>query len=108
MSDEQGQSGKRTFTEEIDLAGSQIVDQVKKLFAEGNVRQLRIKTAGGELILKTPLTVGALAGGAVTLAAPWLAMLGALAGLAGMVKVEIVRDAEPGKDAAPPPGKTGD
>lgn len=86
---------KRTFTEEIELAGAQLVDGIKDLFAKGNVRQLRIKSPTGEVYLETPLTVGVLGGGAVVLAAPWLAMIAALAGLVAKVKVEVVRDEEP-------------
>jgi hypothetical protein len=96
-----GEGHRRTFTEEIEIAGSQLLEQVKKLLAEGNVRQLRIKAAGGEVLLEAPLTVGVIGGGAVALAAPWLAMLGALAALVARVKIEIVRDAV----AAPPAEK---
>jgi hypothetical protein len=94
-----------TITEEIEIAGAQLVDQIKKLIAEGNVRQLRIKDADGDVFLETPLTFGALAGGAVVLAAPWLAMLGVLAALVTRVRIEIVREAkadepEPARPAA--------
>jgi hypothetical protein len=71
--------GKRTFTEEIEVLGDQLVQQVKELLEEGNVRQLRIRASDGDIVLETPLTFGVVAGGAVALAAPWLAILGALA-----------------------------
>ena len=89
-----GEGHRRTFTEEIEIAGGQLLDHVKKLLAEGNVRQLRIKAAGGEVLLEAPLTVGVIGGGAVALAAPWLAILGALAALVARVKIEIVRDGD--------------
>ncbi|MCR4281623.1 MAG: DUF4342 domain-containing protein [Bauldia sp.] len=92
MDQKTGDDRKKTFTEEIEVAGSQLVARVKELFAEGNVRRLRIKSADGDLILEIPLTVGALAGGAVALAAPWLALIGAFAGLVARAKLEIVRD----------------
>ena len=81
-----------TFTEEIEIAGNQLVEKVKTLLAEGKVRQLRIKAADGDVYLETPLTIGVLAGGAVVLAAPWLAMLGALAALVTKVRIEVVRE----------------
>jgi hypothetical protein len=92
MSDKTSGDGKKTFSEEIEVAGSQLVQRVKDLFAEGNVRRLRIKSADGDLILEIPLTVGAIAGGAMALAAPWLTLIAAFAGLVARARVEIVRD----------------
>lgn len=86
---------KPTFTEEIEIAGNQLVEKVKALLAEGKVQQLRIKARDGDIYLETPLTIGVIAGGAVALAAPWLAILGALAALITKVRIEIVREAEP-------------
>jgi hypothetical protein len=95
------QERKRTFTEEIEIAGGQLVDRIKEIIAEGNVRQLRIKAADGDTWLETPLTIGVVAGGVLALAAPWLAIIGVLAALVTRVKVEVVReasDAEEGTD----------
>ena len=83
---------KRTFTEEIEIAGSQLVEKIRELAAEGNVRQLRIRARDGDVYLETPLTIGAIAGGAITLAAPWLAVIGVIAALITRVQVEIVRE----------------
>ena len=85
---------KKTLTEEIEVAGNQLVDQVKRLVEQGNVRRLIIRNADDNVILEMPLTVGAVAGGAIVLAAPWLAALGAFAALVARVKIEIVRDAD--------------
>jgi hypothetical protein len=95
----------RTFTEEIEIAGKELVERVNAILAEGKVRQLRIKAEDGDVYLETPLTIGVLAGGAITLAAPWLAILGALAALLTHVKIEVVREVD--DDGAEPPGKTG-
>jgi len=105
MDQKTGDDHKRTFTEEIEVAGSQLVERVKDLYAEGKVRRLRIKSADGDLILELPLNVGAIAGGAVAIAAPWLALIAAFAGLVARAKVEIVRDM-PAK--APEPARTDD
>jgi hypothetical protein len=94
MAEGKDDTRRKTFTEEIEIAGSQLIERVKELLAEGRVRQLRIKTAGGEVWLETPLTVGVLGSGAVALAAPWLAILGALAALVARVRIEIVREGE--------------
>jgi len=101
MSDNKGKTN-RTWTEEIEIAGGQVIERVKGLIAEGNVRELRVKAAGGQVIFETPVTVGVLAGGAVALAAPWLAILGAIAALVARVKIEVVRE-ETG--TAPKPAK---
>lgn len=84
----------KTFTEEIEIAGNQLVDRVTQLLKEGNIRLLRIRSESGDVFLEIPLTIGAVTGGVVALAAPWLAVLGALAGLLAKVKIEIVRQEE--------------
>ncbi len=91
---------ERTFTEEIELAGTQLIERIKELVAEGNVRTVRVRTPGSEEpFLELPLTGGVVGGGVLLLAAPWLAALGALAAVVAKVKVEIVRDAEEGEIA---------
>lgn len=95
MNDESGTGGRKTFSEEIEVAANQLVERIKELYAEGKVRRVRIKSPDGNLILELPLNIGAIAGGAVALAAPWLALIGAFAGLVARAKVEIVRDAPP-------------
>jgi len=83
---------RKTWTEEIEVAGGQLIERIKELMAEGRVRRLRIKAADGSLILEIPLSVGAIAGGAVALAAPLLAVLGAFAALIARARIEIVRE----------------
>lgn len=92
--DTQDNNGKKTFTEEVEVLGSQLVQFVKDLVEEGNVRQLRIKASDGDTVLETPLTIGAVAGSIVALAAPWLAVLGVIAALVTHVKVEVVREVD--------------
>ena len=77
MSDQPKDSWK-TFTEEIEVAGQHLVDEVNRLLAEGNLRKLEIRSEQGDVYLSVPLTAGALAGGVVALAAPWLAVIAAL------------------------------
>ena len=81
-----------TFTEEVEVAGSQLVEEINRLIAEGNVRKLQIRTDKGDLFLNVPLTAGTVAGGVVVIAAPWLAVVAAIAGVVAKVKLEIVRD----------------
>src|SRR5918998_4151794 len=82
---------EHTWTEQIEIAGSELVDRSKELIAEGNVRRLIIRNPEDEKLLEVPLTTGVAVGGVVTLLAPVLAALGAMAALLTHVKVEIVR-----------------
>ena len=82
---------EHTFTEQIEIAGSELVDRTKELIQEGNVRRLIIRNQDDEVLLEVPLTAGVAVGGVVTLIAPVLAALGAMAALLTHVKVEIVR-----------------
>jgi hypothetical protein len=102
MDEKPSENRWKTFTEEIEIAGGNLVERVKELIAEGNVSRLRIKAADGDTFLEIPLTVGAIGGAAVTLALPWLAVLGAFAALVARARVEIVRET-PADPPAPPP-----
>jgi phage terminase large subunit-like protein len=98
MNDEK-KSDWDAFTEELEVAGSQLISELNRLLAEGNVRRLQIRSEKGDVFLSVPLTAGAVAGGVVAIAAPWLAVIAAIAGIASKVKVEIARN---------PPGESTD
>jgi hypothetical protein len=92
MSDEE----QRTpLHQRVTLAGSELVDFVKQLIEEGNVRRLIIRKPGGETLLEVPLTAGIAVSGALTLMAPVLAAIGALAALVAKVQVDIIRGGDP-------------
>ena len=93
MTDKQKQ--ERTWTEEIEVAANEVVDQVKKLIQEGNVRRLIIREPDGDVILEVPLTAGAVVGSVLVFFAPVLAAVGAMAALLTRVKIEIVRTDAP-------------
>jgi len=82
---------EHTWTEQIEIAGSELVERTKELIEEGNVRRLIIRTQDDKLLLEVPLTAGVAVGGVVAVVAPVLAALGAMAALLARVKVEIVR-----------------
>jgi hypothetical protein len=88
---------KRTISEEIEVAGNQVVERVQELVKEGNVRRLIIRNPDDKILLEMPLTVGAVAGGVIALATPWLAALGAFAALVARVKIEIIREIDDGE-----------
>ncbi|MBI3492268.1 MAG: DUF4342 domain-containing protein [Acidobacteria bacterium] len=76
-----------TFTESFKVAGHQLLDAVKKLLHEGNVRRVIIKHET-KTIAEFPLTVGVV--GAVL--APMLAAVAAIAAVMGECTVEVERD----------------
>ena len=71
-------------TEEFSVNADQVVDKVKELINEGNVRRVIIKNETGESIIEFPVTVGLV--GAVLL--PVFAALGAAVAL--LTKCTIV------------------
>jgi hypothetical protein len=88
------EEGEHTFTEHIEIAASELVDRTKELIEEGNVRRIIIRNEEDEVLMEVPLTAGVVVGGAVTIVAPVLAALGALAALLTHVKIEVVRERE--------------
>jgi len=74
------------FKESFKVAADQLVDAVKKLLHEGNVRRIVIKQEG-KTVAEFPLTVGVV--GAVV--APVLAAVGALAAVLTDCTIEVER-----------------
>lgn len=89
---DQVESKAREITEELEVAGNQLVERVQELIKEGNVRKVIIRTPDDSKIVELSLTLGALGAGVALLAAPWLAALGAIAALVARVKIEVVRE----------------
>lgn len=83
---------KETWVEEIEVAGDKLVNRVKELAKESSVRQMKIIADDGDVFLETPLNIGLVVGGVVVLAAPWLAILGAIAGLVTKVRIVVERE----------------
>ena len=83
--------GKEGAMESIKVEGGQLLDQVKRVIHEGNVRRVRIKQED-RVIVEFPLTVGVVG---VALA-PVLAAVGAIAALLTDCTIEIERVGEGG------------
>jgi len=83
-----------TTTEKIDVKGGQLVDKVKELLHEGNVRRIIIKDSGGKAVLEVPVTVGVLG----FLVAPSIAAIGTLAALAADYSIEVDRERSEASD----------
>jgi len=81
---------KETFHEK----GEAIVERVKRLVHEGNVRRIVIKH-NGHVVMEIPVTIGVVA----IIFAPVIAAVGAIAVAIGEATIEVERVDEPG---APP------
>jgi hypothetical protein len=68
---------KKPRIEEFEVTGDKIVETVKRLVHQGNIRRITIKDSTGVSLIEIPLTLGVV--GAVLV--PVLAALGALAAL---------------------------
>ena len=82
----------QTIVEEIEVSTEGLKAKVESLAAEASVRRIRIKEPDGDIAVDIPLTVGAVAGGAIALAAPILALIGVVAAFFAKVKIEVVRE----------------
>jgi len=82
------------FLEEIQVMGSNLVEKVKELIHEGNVRRIIIKDESGHTIVEIPVTWAALG----VVAAPVLAAVGAISALVTKCTIVVERrgEAKPG------------
>jgi hypothetical protein len=78
------------FIEEIHVLGKDLVDRVKALIHEGNVRRIIIRDEQGHTFVEIPVTVAAV--GAVF--APVLAAVGAISALVAKFTIVVVRNEE--------------
>jgi len=80
--------------EKFTVEGSQLVEKVKELIHQGNIRRVRLLHKGRPLI-DIPLTVGVPVAAATVLVAPVLAALGAIAALVTECTIEVERVEDP-------------
>lgn len=81
----------RTWYEEFSVSGSELLDKVKGLIREGNVRRVFIKNSDGATVLEIPLTAGVAITAVAALAAPILVAVGAVAALLTQATVGVER-----------------
>ncbi len=77
-----------TSSEKFTISGSELVEKIKQLVHEGNVRRVRL-LHGGRTVLELPLSIGAPAAAVGILAAPVLAALAAFAALVTECTIEV-------------------
>jgi len=74
--------------EEFKVSGEELLQKVKQLIAEGNVRRITIKNKEGKTIVEFPLTIGVVGAALV----PVLAAIGAIAALVAECTITIERE----------------
>ena len=77
-----------TTNEKFTVSGSQLVDKVKQLIHEGNIRRVRVLHEG-RTVLEIPLSIEAPAAAVTIMVAPVLAALGAFAALVTECTIEV-------------------
>jgi len=83
-------------TEKFTISGKDLVEKVKQLIHEGNIRKVRVLHEG-RTMLEIPLSIGAPAAAIGIIAVPVLAALGAFAALVTECTIEV----EKTEDSAP-------
>jgi hypothetical protein len=76
---------KEIRQEEFKLDGSQVIDKIKELIHQGNVRRIILKDEQGRTVIEIPLTLGVV--GAALL--PVLAAVGAIAAMAARMTIVV-------------------
>jgi len=78
-------SDENVRREEFKVNGEALVEKVKELVHEGNIRRIIIKDKDDRVLIDIPLTFGVLG----ALVAPQLAAIGALAALVGNATIVV-------------------
>lgn len=70
------------------MHGENLLNKIKELIAEGNVRKITITDKSGKELMSFPLTIGVVG----VLVAPVLAAIGAVAALVGECTITVERE----------------
>jgi hypothetical protein len=81
------QADPKPATEEFSLTGEQVIEFLKKILHEGNVRRVVLKDESGKTLLEIPVTIGVV--GFILL--PVWAAIGAAAALVAKMTIVIER-----------------
>lgn len=89
----------KTRYEEFTVTGGELLEKVKGLFHEGNVRRIFIKNGEGAVLLEIPLTAGVAVTAVAAAVSPVLVAVGAIAALLSQVTIGVERRADPGDES---------
>lgn len=88
--DEQQQHQEHTRTEEFKVNSDQVVQKIKDLVHQGNIRRIALKNEEGKTLIEIPLTLGVV--GAAFL--PVWAAIGAIAALVANLTIVVEKKTE--------------
>jgi hypothetical protein len=77
-------------TEQHKVAGDRLVERIKELVRQGNIRRVIVKNDDGKTLMEIPLTIGVVS---AVLLPVWVA-LGAIAALAAQYTIEVEKTGE--------------
>lgn len=72
------------------VAGANLIEKIKELIHQGNIRSIKISDENGKVLLAIPLTAGIV----IAAISPILIVLGGLISLSSNYEVEIVKEQE--------------
>jgi len=90
-----GETQRTRVRESVRVEGRTLVEKVKELIQEGNVRRVIVKNDAGHTVMEVPVTAGVV----VFIAAPVVSAVGALAALASHWSIEVERTSKPAGSA---------
>lgn len=79
-----------TEKEKMNVMGNELIDKLKEIIKEGNIKKITIKNDKGESILEIPVTAGVV--GLVLF--PYIGILGGMAAMLKEYKLEIKKEKE--------------
>ena len=84
----QTKSSGSTTEETFHVRGEQLIQKVKEIIKEGNVRRIIIKDKAGKTLVEFPMTIGVIG----VVFAPVLAAVGAIAALVSECSITVERE----------------
>ena len=89
MADDRGR------TEEFKLEGGKVLDKIKELIHQGNIRRITLKNEDGKTLIEIPLTLG-LVGAALL---PVFAAVGAIAAIVTRMTLVVEKAGSPNDES---------
>lgn len=93
MAENNSTTQQKTYIEELESLGEQVLERVRELIREGSVQRIVIKQEG-RTIIEIPLTFGVVG----VFLAPTLAATGLLSALMAKCSIEVIRNEEPSSE----------
>ena len=94
--DDRAPASRRTFTEEFQTSGEKVVETLRNLVREGNVRRIILKNEEGRTLIEIPLTLGVIG----TALLPVWAGVGAIAALVANLTIAVEKTVDEDHEGA--------